>query len=259
MTKEQERYIKERWSEMSCESLRKQFNKVFGTMYKTTAFHYHTKRLGLSKHIEHQYTAEQDEFLKSNAGKMTRKKLTDEFNARYGTQQKEGAIEMRCFQRGWKPLTDGKFKHGDVPWCKTAGGREEYVKTIKGGNVTSFKKGLIPHNLVTVGTVKYWGTNLRIKTEEGWDNRLRHLWKQAHGKIPDGYVVISVDGDKYTDDIGKLRLISNKTLTVLMSNRWTGKGEQIVDTGIVWCRLREVLATDAFDTLPSIDDEVEME
>lgn len=237
MTGNQERYIIAHWDEMSCEALRKQFNMEFGTSYKTTTFHYHTKRLGLSKHIEHQYTAEQDAFLRENSNRMTRKDLTDLFNRRYGTAIKENAIEQRCFLKGWKPKTDGKFKIGGTPWCKTKGGREEYVKTLIGGNSTSFRKGNVPYNVVDVGTVKLWGHELKIKTHSGWKNKLRHMWEQEHGSIPKGYVVISVDGDKYTDDVSKLRIISNKTLTILMSNRWTDKGAVIVDTGIAWCEL----------------------
>lgn len=237
MTEAQERYIIIHWNESSCEELRKRFNAEFGTSYKTTAFHYHTKRLGLSKHIEHKYTAEQDDFLRKNSKKMTRKELTDLFNKTFGACVKEGAIEQRCFLNGWKPKTDGKFKCGGVPWCKTKGGREEYVKKLKGGNSGSFRRGNIPHNVLAVGTVKKWGHEIKIKTKAGWQNRLRHMWEQENGKIPDGYVVVCVDGDKYTDDISKLRLISNRTLTFLMSNGWAGKGPLITDTGIKWCDL----------------------
>lgn len=241
MERKIEQYIIKNFDEMSCEDLRKEVNKKFGMSYKTTAFHYHTKRLGLSKHIEHHYTQEQDEFLRDNSSKMTRKELTDIFNERYGTAIKEQAIEQRCFLRGWKPKTDGKFKEGSVPWEKTTGGREEYVKKLKGGNSTSFRKGNIPHNVIDIGTIRLWGHELKIKTDDGWKNRLRHLWEQEHGSIPDGYVIISVDGDKYTKDTSKLRLIKNDILTILMANDWVGKGELIVDTGIVWGDLYRML------------------
>lgn len=241
MTDEQECYIIDRWDLMSCESLRKQFNAEFGTSYKTTAFHYHTKRLGLSKHIEHQYTEDQDAFLRENSDRMTKRELTDAFNVRYGTSINEHAITQRCFLRGWKSQSDGQFKKGSVPWEKTKGGREEYVKKLKGGNSTSFRKGFVPYNTLDVGTVKWWGHLLKIKTESGWKTRLRHIWEQKYGEIPKGYVVISVDGDPYTEDVNSLRLIPNKTLTVLMSNRWYGEGEDIVDAGIIWSNLCDAL------------------
>lgn len=241
MTEEQRQYIIRHWDEMSCEDLRRMFNKKYGTQYKTTAFHYHTKRLGLAKHNPHKYTKEEDLFLQNHSKLMTRKELTDLFNKTFGTNIKECAIVQRCFLKGWDAQSDGKFENGGVPWCKTKGGRDEFVKKLKGGNSGSFKKGIIPHNTKPIGSVEWWGDRLMIKTADGFEARLRYLWKKVYGNIPDGYIVISVDGDQYTNDISKLRLISNKTLTVLMSNRWIAKGELIIDTAIAWNELREAL------------------
>lgn len=241
MDKKQEEYIRNHWNEMSSEDLRKQFNNIFGTSYKTTAFHYHTNRLGLSKWTPHKYTQEQDEFLKNNSNTMSRSELTEAFNKKYETHIKENAIIQRCFLNGWKPQTDGKFHDGSVPWEKTAGGREEYVKTLKGGNAASFRKGNIPHNTLDIGTVKWCGHLFRTKTDDGWKTCLRLLWEQNYGKIPKGYAVISVDGDPDTKDVEKLRIIPNRTLTVLMSNNWYGKGAEIVDTGIAWSNLHFAL------------------
>ena len=116
-----------------------------------TAFHYHTNRMGLKKHIEHQYTAEEDEFLRANSPLMTREELTKEFNNRFGTSIKQNTINMRCCLKGWSASNDGQFRKGSTPWSKTKGGRDEYVKTLKGGNSKSFKKGLIPHNTKAIG------------------------------------------------------------------------------------------------------------
>lgn len=241
MTEDQEAYIVSNWNDMTGESLRKSFNEKYGTQYKTTAFHYHTKRLGLSKHIEHQYTEEEDAFLRDNSNVMTRQELTDAFNRKYGTELKLNAIEMRCHLKGWKASWDGKFRKGGNPWDKTHGGRSEYIRKLKGGNKTSFKKGHISNNTRDIGYVSLWSHNVRIKTNHGWDNRLRWLWKKSYGEIPDGYIVTSVDGDPYTNDPENLRCITNNELTVLMSNNWVGKGKDIVDTGIVWNKLRNVL------------------
>lgn len=242
MTPEQEQYIIQHWDEMPCDHLRKMFNEEFGTLYKSTAFHYHTNRLGLSKHVAHKYTAEEDEFLRVNARDMSREELAAAFNKKYGTEVTAGAIMQRCHLKGWKSFDDGKFKNGGVPWGKTKGGREEYVKKLKGGNSTSFRKGNIPENVYPIGTARRRGEEIVIKTEKGWKSSNRYLWEQAHGEIPKGYVVISVDGNsKFEKDVSKLRLVSNQTLTVLMTNRWCGNGETIVDTGILWCDLREAL------------------
>ena len=127
MTERQKKFIIDHWSEMSAESLRKLFNETFGTDYKTTAFHYHTNKMGLSKHIEHQYTEEEDEFLKANSSKMSRKELQKLFNETFGTQIKLNTIIVRCLKLGCNAPSDGKFKKGSVPWEKSAGGRDYFV------------------------------------------------------------------------------------------------------------------------------------
>ena len=241
MDAKQEEYIREHFDEMSCECLRKNVNEKFGTQYKTTAFHYHTNRLGLSKHNQHKYTKEQDAFLKDNSEKMTRDELVKTFNKKFGLSIKLNAIEQRCHLKGWKAGTDGKFQNGSVPWEKTKGGREEYIKTLQGGNSSSFKKGHIPHNVADIGAIRTWGHEIKIKTKDGWKNSLRHLWESKRGEIPDGYIIINVNGDKHTDNIDDLRIVSQKLMYELMSNRWVNKGAEIVDTGIMWCKLRSLI------------------
>lgn len=241
MKSEIEQYIKDHFDEMSCETLRKKINQEFGTSYKTTTFHYHTKRLGLSKYDVHDYTEEQDAFLRDNSCKMTKKELTDAFNEKYGTKINVQAIVQRCFLRKWGAKSDGKFKRGSVPWEKSKGGRDEFVKKLKGGNSGSFKKGFVPHNTVDVGTTRLWGHEIKVKTDNGWKNRLRYMWEQKYGEIPDGCIVTSVNGNSLTNDIEELRMMPNQIWTVLMANDWNGKGDLIMDAGIAWSELYLIL------------------
>lgn len=114
MTKEQERFIVENFDKMSIEDLRKKFNKRFGRDYKQSAFYFNTQRLGLRKHIEHQYTQEEDLFLKENAPKMSRRELMQKFNETFGTSIKEAAIVMRCWKKGYLAQHDGRFSKDRV-------------------------------------------------------------------------------------------------------------------------------------------------
>lgn len=109
MNDEQKQFIVSNFSKMSVESLRKLFNKKYGTNFKTTAFHYHTKRLGLDKWKEHLYTEEQEEFLKQNAPCVMRRRLTQLFNEKFGSSVSEDALVMHCWQRGYGALNDGRF------------------------------------------------------------------------------------------------------------------------------------------------------
>ncbi len=238
MTKEQERYIVDNFNLMSVEALRKQFNKKFETEYKTTGFHYHTKRLGLNKHIEHQYSKEEDEFLRTNSPLMSREDLAKEFNAKFGARIKQDAINMRCWKKGWSASDDGRFKKGSVPWQKMKGGREEYVSKLKGGNSTSFKKGRVSENARPIGTVRTsCRGELLIKTDDGWKSKRQLAWEKQYGKVPKGMKVLSVNGDKNDTNVENLRIIDNQTQILLMSNRWHKSGAEIFDAGVAYAKL----------------------
>ena len=244
MTKEQEQYIVDNFDNMSVESLRKSFNTKYGTNYKTTAFHYHTNRLGLVKFKNgiHKYTALEELFLQNNSALMSRSELAKAFNSTFNTNIDESAITTHCCQRNYHCADNGQFKRGSVPWEKTVGGRDEYVKKLKGGNSHSFKKGIIPHNTREMGSTRQYKDETYVKTKDGWLTARTVAYKEHYGEIPKGYKVIAVDGNKDNLDIANLRAVDNYTLIVLISNNWHDKGADIVYTGIQYSKLMKALS-----------------
>lgn len=109
MTSEQEQFIIDNFDTMSVERLRMAFNDKFDKNYGSSAFYFNTQRLGLRKHIEHQYTEEEELYLKENAQTMSRRELMQKFNEKFGTSIKEDAIVMRCWQKGYLAQHDGRF------------------------------------------------------------------------------------------------------------------------------------------------------
>ena len=154
-----------------------------------------------------------------------RRKLTDAFNKRYGTHIKEDAIVMRCWQKGYKPATDGKFKNGSVPWEKTDGGKEAYMKTLP---------------RAPLGKEYIMKGHVYVLTEEGRKPKRRVVWEQHYGKLNSGECIIFADGDTTNFDINNLRKVSNSTQATLYQNGWVGFAP-IVDAGITWCKLRDLL------------------
>lgn len=247
LTEEQIDFIRQNFDLMSCEELRKAFNEKYHDNFKTTAFHYHTKRLGLEKWKEHTYTDEQEAFLKESASTMTREELTTEFNKKFSCEVSCDALSMRCWQKGYGRATDGKFHKGSVPWEKTSGGRNAYIKTIKGGNCRSFKKGQVAHNAKPIGAESEWCGETYIKTTNGWISKRRDAWKKQNGAIPMGMKIISVDGNKHNTDANNLRIADNDTIVVLMANDWIGKGAEVFDAGAVYAKLYNALKRDGYD------------
>lgn len=233
LTDDQQAFIVSHYDDMPTVRLLEAFNDEFGTNYKRSNFYRFTHELGLSKHIQHRYTAEEEQFLKENASKMTRRELTSEFNKRFGACIKEDAIVMRCWQKGYKPRTDGKFKVGSVPWEKTNGGKDAYLKTLP---------------RAPLGKEYYMKGKTYVLTEDGRRPKHRVVWEEHCGELKKGDVIIFADGDTSNFDIKNLRKVNNSIQATLHMNGWVGFAP-IVDVGITWCRLKELLEKENYEYL----------
>ena len=97
-----------------------------------------------------------------------------------------------------------RFKPGQVPWSKGRTG-------IRMHPATEFKRGVMPHNHLPVGSVVMatigW---LKIKLAEPKHWELLHLfeWQRAHGPIPKGMAVRHKDGDRQNCAVENLELVS---------------------------------------------------
>lgn len=126
------------------------------------------------------------------------------------TEKTREKISVNTKKSMMKPETRAKilktaFKKGHIP----------YNKGMKRGSVapdTEFKEGVTTgenHPSWKGGVQKpkddcayLWdGTNKRVR-------RPRQIYEEHHGKIPKGYVIWHIDGDKKNDDISNLEAIS---------------------------------------------------
>lgn len=106
------------------------------------------------------------------------------------------------------------FKKGIVPWNK---GKKTGIRKSKS---TEFRPGEIPHNLVPVGTIRVHETHGEIRRfikipPKKWVEYARWVWEQANGKIPRGFVVHHIDGDKMNDNPNNLKCMSRADHTAL--------------------------------------------
>lgn len=249
MTEEQKKFIVDNWDKMSVESLRKLFNEKYNTSYKVTAFHYHTNKLGLNKfNSMHKYTEEEDNFLKENSPKLSRSELTKAFNKRFGLNIKEDAIVVRCCNHGWSASSDGRYD-GSAPWKIMGVDREVYLKKFRSrmkelGFPGAFKKGTINGSVChPVGTESIRSDGKIYRKVSGeinnavWKPIMQIVWEEHNGEIPKGYHLMSVTGDINDTNIENLRIVSNATQILLMSNNWHKSGAEIFDAGVSYAKL----------------------
>lgn len=167
---------------------------------------------GKNRAPAHDYTEAQLTFLRLER-ELPRKQLTEAFNERFGTQLSESAIKGTCKRNGWTTGRDGRFTSENRP---TNGGCK------KGGNQTSFKKGLQPRNKQPIGTERWTkdGYLQRKVTDTGntvndYVEVHRLLWEEHNGPIPEGHIVIFRDGDRTHIELSNLMLISRGQLVVM--------------------------------------------
>lgn len=160
----------------------------------------------------HKYTVEEDDWIAENFPKMPVPKLTEEFNKRFGTS----------IQTLWNRLYRSGIKRG-----------EDYV----------------PHNRKDVGTVvrdtsgyalvkvydSLKSVDLARKTRKGgralFKRRSHIVWEEHYGAIPEGCVILHLDGDKLNDAVENLACVKTKYIMQLHNSWWLAKGE-ITKTGI---------------------------
>lgn len=133
-------------------------------------------------------------------------------------------------RKGWNTGRTGCIEKGNIPWNK---GKEFAPGT--GGNhpnarKTQFKKGQEPHN------TKYLGHE-RIDTKDGYvyisiaepdkhtgfkrryELKHKYLWEKKNGKLPKGYVLKCLDGNKQNCDPVNWEAIPRGCLPFLNGHR----------------------------------------
>lgn len=191
------------------------------------------------------YLPEWEEFLKANAPLMSRKELTESFNAKFGTNKSVSGIAQACNARGYNASFDGRFKKGNRPWFEGMSSEErkshyteeslrrateasiKVTKKLKLGD--EFVWDGVPHIVVSVET----GAPLK--------NRLypkrRYVWEQLHGKIPNTHCIVCLDRNLMNCDPSNLCCIPKSFKALLSRNNWWSDNAELTLAAIKWCEL----------------------
>lgn len=145
------------------------------------------------------YTEKQLNFLRTHYPRMTRPELTEAFNKKFSTSIQVKTITSCLKNHNITSGRTGCFKSGHAAWNKGTRG-------LTKGNSSSFKKGLIPHNLKPIGHERICpkdgyiyikvGDQCTINgTTSNYMHKHRWTWIQHHGPVPEGKLVSLIDGD----------------------------------------------------------------
>lgn len=185
--------------------------------------------------MKNKYTKEQREFLIKNNHLKTSQELADMFNKRFGTNITK--VNIKNF-RGNNHLNSGltgQFKKGNIPHNK--GKRQnDYmsIESIEKTKATRFKKGNIPANHRDVGSeriTKDGYIEIKIKEPNKWQLKHRYIYEKKYGKIPKGYNLIFLDGNRKNIDLSNLKLVSKSEDLIMNKNQLFTTDKNITNTG----------------------------
>ena len=168
------------------------------------------------------YTKEQKQFLIDNNHLTPAKELADMFNKKFGTNITKNNIKNFRGNNHLSSGLTGQFEKGHKTHNK---GKkwDEYMSKEKQENCrkTTFKKGNIPKNHRIVGSErisKDGYIEIKVAEPNKWKYKHRVIYEKYYGKIPKGYNVIFLDGNKQNLDISNLKVISKHDNLIMNEN-----------------------------------------
>lgn len=151
-------------------------------------------------------------FLKENANGNNSEDLTQSFNNRFGTNQSKSSLKSKMYQIGIKFNNNtGRFKKGNHPYNTYAIG----TKSID-------KDGYV--------IIKY--SNSKGDYNKNWKLYHHYLWEQKYGKIPEGHVVIFLNGDNRDFRIKNLYCVERGVWLKVINDDMRFDNPELVESAI---------------------------
>ncbi len=108
------------------------------------------------------------------------------------------------------------------------------IESIEKTKATRFKKGNIPANHRDVGSeriTKDGYIEIKIKEPNKWQLKHRYIYEKKYGKIPKGYNLIFLDGNRKNIDLSNLKLVSKSEDLIMNKNKLFTTDKNITNTG----------------------------
>lgn len=185
------------------------------------------------------FTQEEHEFLREFVPGHTHKEIREEFLKRFGGEVASSFPGPYIKRHGLRTGFDGRFPKGHVPANK---GKKMSPETYAKCAPTMFKKGQPSLNSAPIGTetIKGTGDYIYVKIDDDPTVPSRKNWKQKHhliyeehyGPIPEGYIVIFLDGNNRNFAPENLRAISKATNARMSQNHLRFDDPELTDTGV---------------------------
>ena len=221
---EVQRYIRENYADTPHKELVQRIREQFGCAVSLQSVRCWASKHGINRFPD--YTGEQEQWLVDHVDEYVNSiGLTDAFNKRFGTRQNDMNIKAKLHRL----IPDHKYG-----WSGGKPQGEGSSVTAKPIGSETFKSGYwwikvadnpLPKN--------YTGDQRR----ENWQQKHRVIYEKAYGPIPDGYMVVFMDGNRNNFDLDNLYCCRRQVKTVMMRNGWWTDNREHTLAAIKWCEL----------------------
>lgn len=164
--------------------------------------------------MNNKYTKEQDNWLKENAPKLSRKGATDLFNAKFNQCRSESSIKVHCnkiLKIGFRNIKyDNSLPIG--------------TERIRGGYIWVKIKDDMPKPGEYAGYIN-------------WKQKAQIVYESVYGKIPDNYLIVFLNRDTLDCRIENLYAISPRVNREMSKKNWWSSNPELTLTAIKWCEL----------------------
>lgn len=152
----------------------------------------------------HNWTKEEEKFLKDNVNGISVKELTSKINRKFGFNLEE----------------------------KTVMYKKKRMKLTNGLN-TKY------HPAKQFSERKNQNGYIQIKINGKWEFKHRYIYEQVNGKIPDGYRLLFADGNIYNFDLDNLILVSTNQALIMNREGLRKKDKELTKTGKIIAQILE--------------------
>jgi hypothetical protein len=183
------------------------------------------------------FTEEQRDFIEANIKGTKAADLAKMLNEAYGLTITADQIKNYKANHGLVSNLDTKFKRGQVP-------KNKGTKGVSKPNKTSFKKGHMPHNARPIGHREFredgylWEKVAETKPSRfGWKPVQRIIWEETYGPIPEGHVIVFLDGDPLNITLENLSIVSKAQLLIMNRKGLIKKNPELTESGILIAKI----------------------
>lgn len=192
--------------------------------------------------VGHRYTEEEHKFLREFIPGHTYKEIVAEYNKTFAEQITESRVKGYMTNHKINNGLTGRFKKGQVPHNKG-----KHHLTVGRMAETQYKKGNLPHNTKPIGYERvtkegYIEVKVRMRPsnpnrKDNFELKHRRIWEEHFGEIPEGHIVIFLDGNKRNFELSNLALVTRGENAIMTKEGLRSEDKQITKTGIGIARL----------------------